>query len=338
MDRQRQPLDVAVIATETTGTAGAVSIVDILAAVGQAWETLHGETRLPLFAPRLVTVDGAAIRGPGGLLVEPHGSFATLPRPDVAIIPDLRLDRTVPVPPGFGPVLDYLRAVHAAGGVVASTCSGSVVLAASGLLDGEVATTHWGYRDMIARFYPRVRLQIERVLVPAGDGHRLITAGGASSWHDLLLYLVARFGGPDQARRVAKVFLLQSHAQGQLPFAGLTALRQHEDEAIRSAQLWIADHYREVNPVAAMAAALQLSERGFSGRFRRATGLTPLAYVQTVRIEEAKQLLETTTMPVDEIAAEVGYSEPAGFRRLFRRMVGVTPSAYRRQSLALTWV
>jgi transcriptional regulator GlxA family with amidase domain len=122
-----------------------------------------------------------------------------------------------------------------------------------------------------------------------------------------------------------------------LPFAGLTARRQHNDEMVKAAQLWIADNYMAANPVAAMASACGLTERSFHTRFKRATGMSPMDYVQTIRIEEAKQLLETSGMSLEEIAVEVGYAEPASFRRLFGRLVGVSPSAYRRQHLPATF-
>jgi transcriptional regulator GlxA family with amidase domain len=240
------------------------------------------------------------------------------------------------LPEYYASIADWLKAVHTKGAIIASVCSGSLLLGQTGLLDGEDATSHWGYCDAMTRSFPKIRVRKERILVPAGIGHRLITAGGATSWYDLLLYLIGRFAGPEEARRVAKVFLLQSHGQGQLPFAGLTARRQHNDKIVKAAQLWIADNYMAANPVAAMASACSLTERSFHTRFKRATGMSPMDYVQTIRVEEAKQLLETSEMPLEEIADEVGYAEPASFRRLFRRLVGVSPSAYRRQHLPVS--
>jgi transcriptional regulator GlxA family with amidase domain len=128
---------------------------------------------------------------------------------------------------------------------------------------------------------------------------------------------------------LSKLFLLDWHLDGQLPFTALTVGRNHEDQLVTAAQVWAADNYANLNPVAAMAAASGLTERSFLRRFKKATGQSPLEYVQTLRIEEAKQMLETTTMSFDEIAAEVGYTEPSAFRHLFRKLVGMTASAYR---------
>jgi transcriptional regulator GlxA family with amidase domain len=175
-----------------------------------------------------------------------------------------------------------------------------------------------------------VRVRPERALVAAGPGARVITAGGYASWQDLVLYLVERFVGPERARQAAKVHLLQWHAAGQLPFAALAATAQHGDRAVRRAQEWLAENYRAAHPVAGMAARVGLPERSFKRRFRAATGLSPLDYAQALRVEEAKQMLETGRLPVDAVAAEVGYEDPAFFRRLFRRHVAMAPAAYRR--------
>lgn len=158
-----------------------------------------------------------------------------------------------------------------------------------------------------------------------------MTAGAAASWTDLVLYLVARFCGEEEARRTAKLFLFGDRTDGQLPFAARVRPRQHEDAAIAAAQVWIADNYAAPNPVAGMTEASGLAPRTFKRRFEAATGYGPLDYVQSLRIEEAKQMLETVDDPIDAIAMEVGYAEPAAFRRLFKRLTGLSPLPYRQK-------
>jgi transcriptional regulator GlxA family with amidase domain len=327
-----RPLVTAIVATPEAGAAGLFSIVDVLSSVGRDWALLRGgDPSPPAFAPRLVSLDGAPYVGLNGVLIHPNAALADLSQPDLVIVPDLHLDPARPFPNGYAAIADWIRTAHADGALVASVCSGALLLAQTGLLDGQDATTHWGYCDALARRHPAIRVRRERVLVPAGDGHRLITAGGASSWHDLLLYLIGRVAGAEEARRIAKLYLLQWHTDGQLPYAALTAGRNAEDRIVASAQVWVADHYSEANPVAGMVALSGLSERSFLRRFRAATGMTPRDYVQSLRVEEAKHLLETTPMSVDDIGGAVGYAEPAAFRHSFRRRVGISPSAYRRQ-------
>jgi transcriptional regulator GlxA family with amidase domain len=328
----QRPLVTAVLATPETGTAGTFIIMDLLFAVGQLWEMLHGEAPgAPRFLPRLLTADGKPYKDIHGVVITPHGAIADYPAPDIVMIPELTIDPWQPMPESFAVISEWIRGAYANGALVASLCSGSVLLSETGLLEGQDATSHWGYCDAIASRHPGIRVRKERVLVLAGDGHRLITTGGFSSWHDLLLYLVGRIAGAEEARRLAKLFLLDWHSDGQLPFAALTVGRRHSDPLVTAAQIWAADNYADLNPVAAMAAESGLTERSFLRRFRRATGQSPLEYVQTLRIEEAKQMLETSDMPLDEIGEEIGYSEPSAFRHLFRKLVGVTPSAYRRR-------
>jgi transcriptional regulator GlxA family with amidase domain len=329
---QTRPLLTAVVATPETGTAGTFIVMDLLSAVGNFWEMVHRETpQPPLFLPRLVTFDGEPYRDLHGVQITPHGSFEDFPKPDIVIIPELAIDPWKPLPNSFAAVADWLSSTYEDGAILASLCSGSVLLSETGLLEGQEATSHWAYCDAISTRHPGIKMRKERVLVPAGEGHRLITTGGFSSWHDLLLYLVGRIAGAEEARRLAKLFLLDWHADGQLPFAALTVGRKHDDPLVTAAQVWAANNYANANPVAAMAAESGLTERSFLRRFKKATGQSPLEYIQTMRIEEAKQALETTDDPFDAIAAEVGYSEPSAFRHLFRKLVGVTPSAYRRR-------
>ena len=171
--------------------------------------------------------------------------------------------------------------------------------------------------------------------MPAGPDARIITSGGAGTWEDLALYLIRHFCGEPEAVKTAKIFLLGDRSEGQLPYAAMTRPRRHEDGVIADCQVWIAENYTAANPVSRMVARSGLTERTFKRRFRAATGYTPVAYVQTLRIEEAKQQLETGTLPTEEIGASVGYEDPAFFRRLFKRHTGVTPARYRQRVRAV---
>ncbi|HEY9038764.1 MAG TPA: helix-turn-helix domain-containing protein [Roseovarius sp.] len=326
----------AVIGSRIAGTSVLFSILDVLASVGRDWEMLHGlPTAEPIFHVSLRTLDGAPYWDINGRKITPDAALNERPVPDLIIVPDLLFDPNRGLPEDFAPVAEWIGEAYARGAIVTSVCSGAVLLGAAGLLDGKEATTHWGYADMLGRTYPDVKVCRERILVPAGDGHRVITAGGTSAWADLMLYLIGRFAGADEARRIAKIYLIDPHSDGQLSYASLTAGRQHDDHLVADAQIWAAQNYDTPSPVAAMAARSGLTERGFHRRFRKATGQAPASYVQTLRVEEAKQLLETTAVPIDDIAAEVGYSEPSSFRSAFRKRVGLSASAYRKKWRAL---
>jgi transcriptional regulator GlxA family with amidase domain len=334
MDSGQKPIETVIVSLPEMTATGMIMMVDVLSSVGRDWELLHGRTPLPpAFSPMMLSLDGEPFLGPNGVIVTPHGALSDRPAPDIVIVPDIIVDLTQPYPNSYNAVVDWIRAAYQTGAIICSVCSGSLLLAEAGLLDGKDAATHWGYASQMSARYPKVRVRRERILIPAGEGHRIISAGGASSWHDLLLYLIGRFVSSEEARRIAKIFLLQWHSEGQLPFASLTVGRQHEDQLIAAAQIWAAENYPRPNPVAEMAARSGLTERSFLRRFRAATGQSPLEYIQTLRMEEAKQMLETSDMSLDNVAAEVGYVEPASFRRLFRKLVGLTPSDYRRRSM-----
>jgi transcriptional regulator GlxA family with amidase domain len=143
--------------------------------------------------------------------------------------------------------------------------------------------------------------------------------------------LISRICGPEQALRTTKIFLLSDHTCGQLPFAVMTPRRQQADAVIGDCQAWIAENYASSNPVAGMAARAGLQPRTFARRFRSATEYQPMDYVHAIRIEEAKQLLETSDISVEEVSHAVGYEDLTSFRRLFKRKGGLTPAAYRRK-------
>ncbi len=295
---------------------------------------LHGtQPKARVFEAKMLSVDGKEYQDINGRRIVPDGVLKDIGQPDLVIVPDLHLAPNEPLPDEFYKLAPWLKEVHSNGAMVTSVCSGALLLAAAGLLDGLDATTHWGYCDVIARGFPEVKVRRERILIPAGEGHRIVTAGGASAWGDLVLYLVGRISGQDDARHLAKVYLLQPHSEGQLHYASLVAGTQQEDAVISDAQVWAADNYAISSPVAAMAARSGLTERSFLRRFRKATGQTPVEYIQTLRVEEAKQMLETTDLPIDDIAAEVGYTEPSSFRNAFRKYVGMPASTYRKKRL-----
>ena len=330
-------INTVVVGSRLAGSAVLFSILDVLASVGRDWAMLHGiPAAEPVFQVGLRTLDGEPYRDINGRKITPDAKLDEQPVPEVIIVPDLMFAPESGLPDDFATMADWISDAHARGAIVASVCSGAVLLGMAGLLDGKEATTHWGYADMLGQNFPKVNVCRERILVPTGEGHRVITAGGMSAWEDLMLYLIGRFAGAEEARRIAKIYLIDPHLDGQLIYASLTSARQHNDQLIAGAQVWAAQHYDTPSPVAAMAERSGMTERGFHRRFRKATGQAPVEYIQTLRVEEAKQLLETTAAPIDEIAAEVGYTEPSSFRSAFRKRVGVSASAYRKKWQALS--
>ena len=327
----KKPLDVSVLATPDAEPGVIFGIYDALWAAGLLWNRVMGEPENPVFAPHIIGETAEPLETATGTLLQPHRSIAEGTPTDIVFIPSLLADFDLVFAERNRQLIDWLLSIYDAGTHIVSSCTGSFVLAASGLLDGREATTHWAFVDKMKTDYPAINVRGDRILVAADDEARIVTAGGASSWTDLVLYLAGRFGSPEDARHLAKMSLFDWHHGGQNPYARLTTGRHASDAVIADLQTWLAEHYAGTEVVAAMSARSGLSAKTLARRFRAATGYTPLDYVQTLRIEEAKQLLETTDTAVEAVAEAVGYQDASSFVRLFKRRVGDTPAAYRRR-------
>lgn len=336
MSEPNGKLVVALLAVPESTASTLHGMYDLLMSAGRDWDWLiRGRPAEPKIRPVIVSADGRRFRAANGLCVEPAGTLEECSAPDVVVVLDLMVSPDADLAGRHVREHEWLRRRYAAGATLAAACSGALVLAEAGLLDGQDATTHWAYCATLARRYPRVRVHPHRALVVSGEGQRLVLAGGGTSWHDLSLFLIARFLGIEEAMRVARLYLLDWHEIGQLPYAALARQRQVDDAVIAACQEWIARHYDEDAPVAAMARRSGLPERSFKRRFAHATGMALLEYVHILRLEEAKHLLETSNLPIEAVANEVGYEDASFFGRLFRRKVGLTPAQYRRRFAAL---
>jgi transcriptional regulator GlxA family with amidase domain len=284
----------------------------------------------------VVSRDGRPFQAANGILVTPDASLQECPHPDIAVVSDLMIPPGEDAGEAHEDEVRWLRQAWDAGATLCSSCSGALLLARTGLLDGHDATSHWAYCDFLAREYPLTRWHADRGLVAAGPGQRLLMAGSGAAWHLLALALIARFASPEEAMQVARVNLFAGQDVTAVAYASLTRGQRADDPAIGRCQVWAASGYREDNPVRQMVALAGLPERTFKRRFTEGTGMSPLDYIHTVRLEEAKQLLETTDMAVEAIAMEVGYQDASFFGRLFRRKASLTPAQYRRRFGALS--
>jgi len=266
-----------------------------------------------------------------GVPITVQRAIETIETTDIVIVPSILL------PPGgwrkgrYPLLVDWIHAMHDRGAVVCSACSGIFLLAETGLFDGKDATVHFGYAQAFATTFPTVPIHPERVLMISGVREELLSSGASTTWHDLVLYLIARYSGATTAQEVARLFALQWHQDGLTPYMIFEGRSDHGDSDIQSAQRWLSEHFSIANPVDEMIKRSNLAERTFKRRFTHATGITPVAYVQRLRIEDAKRRLERTDASVDEISWRVGYEDAAFFRRLFKRTTGLAPGAYRKR-------
>jgi transcriptional regulator GlxA family with amidase domain len=331
-----RPVSVAILAVPEAGASTIYGMFDLFMSAGRDWGLIvDGHPGPQHFAPEVVARSRQPFAAGNGVLIRPDAALAERSTPDILCIPELLVPPTESIDGRFIDEIDWVKRAYAGGATIATACSGALLLAEGGLLDGYDATTHWAYCNVMKKRYPAVRVHTQRALVIAGHEQRLVMAGGGTSWLDLALYVIARFSDITTAMQVARVNLIDCHTVGQQPFARLAQTRQVEDAVIARCQQWVAEHYDDDTPVARMARLSGLAERSFTRRFRQATGMAPLEYIHTMRLEEAKHLLESSNTPVEVVANEVGYEDTAFFSRLFRRKVGLTPAQYRRRFGAL---
>ena len=333
MPTEPQVISVRLLAVPETTASILYAFLDVLGGFKENWSKLSGrlEADHPAFDAKIISPIETMFTSTSGIPIAPHESLHANAVPDVIIVPDVTIGLDEDPRGRWPESADWLRRMHEAGATVCSVCTGSLLLADAGILDGRPASTHWAYVDMFRRCYPAVALQPERLFVPGDAERHVVTTGGPATWEELALYLIAHYCGEAAAIQASKVFLLGDRGEGQLIYAALHRPRRHEDAVVADAQAWLADNYARPNPVTRLVERSGLAERTFKRRFTAATGYTPIDYVQTLRVEEAKQLLESSATPIDEVGAAVGYEDPTFFRRLFKRTTGVTPSRYRQR-------
>jgi transcriptional regulator GlxA family with amidase domain len=324
-------IETLIVAVPETAGSALYGMVDVLAATGSVWETLaRAGAPSRRFNVRIASLSPRSFRCGHGIPVAPDVAIRDDPKAQIVVVPELWLGPDEHVEGRYPALIAWLRARYRSGSYIYSACSGALMLAATGLLDGRDATSHWGYQDLFRSRYPQIRFRPEPALCFADPAGRLVTAGGTTSWHDLALHIIARHASPGEALRIAKVYLLKSHDEGQLPYTPLIRPLPHADAAVRTCEKWLSEHFREAKAVAGAVRHARVPERTLKRRFKICTGVALIDYVQNLRIEEAKRLLESTGRAADEISVDVGYEDPSFFRRLFKRRTGLSPSQYRR--------
>lgn len=311
-------IQVGVLAISGCLTSAVYGVIEILALANSLVES-------ELFKTKVFTVDGHPVTSYTGSTIAPEGALDDA-QLDIMILPPI-MDALEEVL-NTERIVEWLADHHTSGGQVATVCAGSFLLAETGMLDGRDATTHWNLAEMFRRRYPAVNLQVQRLLVDCGD---YICCGGVSAWMDLALHLVTRHAGREISRQCAKILLMDPHREHQTPYGMGGFQKNHNDAAILKAQTLIEEKYATSIAIGEIAREVALGERTFQRRFRLATGQSPSLYLQQVRMEAAQVLLETTDKSVEAVAETVGYSDYSAFRKLFKRIMGTTPSAHRQR-------
>jgi transcriptional regulator GlxA family with amidase domain len=313
--------------------------VDVLAVANSVWRrSAPTATPAPLFAWSVESVSGRSVSSATGHAIAVDAAIGVRKRADIVVVfgsfigsgVEAFLQHWDESRDKLQPLLHSLRAVHRRGTSVASICSGAFLLAEAGILDGGKATTHWALADAMQRRYPGIAVLGDEVLV---DGGRTVCAGAITSYLNLALHLVERFGGIALASATAKLMLIDRQRLSQASYRSLTVQAQasHADDLVAKAQRLLEQHLKDGIRLPLLADRLAVSERTLSRRFLKAIGQSPMQYLRSVRIDHAKNLLEATRLSVQSVGEKAGCEDASTFRRLFKKETGLTPREYRQR-------
>jgi len=257
--------------------------------------------------------------------VKPHTHISAISKTNLIIIPSLNHSYEKAVK-GNKLLIDWVEQQYKNGAEVASICTGAFILASSGILDGRNCSTHWAAAENFRKMFPEVHLQPDKLIT---DENGIYTNGGAYSFLNLIVYLVEKYYDRQTAIFCSKVFQIEMDRQSQSPFIIFTGQKQHGDEMVKEAQLYIESKLHEKISVEDISSKFAVARRHFDRRFIKATGNTPVEYSQRVKIEWAKKAFENTRKTINEVMYDVGYSDVKAFREVFRKITGISPLEYR---------
>jgi transcriptional regulator GlxA family with amidase domain len=315
--------------------SGLTGPIDIFTTANAVWADRNGKPRgtAALLEWRVESLDGKPVRTASGQIINVDGSINARTSADAVIV-------TAPFVADMAcflekrdalePLFSALRRQHERGALIASYCTGSFLLAEAGLLNGRIATTHWAHAKAFAKRYPRAELRVAEALT---EQNRIICSGAVTSYLNLALRLVEKLVGANLAATTGKMLLIDANRISQSPYATLATqdAQTHSDMLVARAQRWMEKNLQQNFRLADLARHLVVSERTVNRRFKRAIGEAPLRYLQSLRIDVAKQLLETKELNVDAVSARVGYGDLSTFRQLFKREAGLSPREYQRR-------
>lgn len=318
------------LAAENCLASGIVSMLDLLVIANRWHEHLSGKSE-PLFASEIVSLGGAQLTNGGCIQLVPSRAVGEIVKTDFILLPPF-----LPLPDfsteEFTQIRDWIRCRHDDGVPIAAMCTGSFLLAETGLLDGRSATTNWQFASRFRKKYPHVRLGVEALLT---EDCGLICTGAATSIYHLGLMIVGRYGSAELASMCAKALLVDSSRSSQAPYFVRLQNKYHNDEEILKAQRYVEQNFPKICRIDEVADHVRMSSRHFKRRFRQATGQSPIQYLQLVRIDAAKQRLELSHDTIEQITVDVGYEDSCTFRRLFKNVTTLSPREYRDKFLRM---
>lgn len=319
--------EIVVVAFNNCLTSSVIGMLDVIEICNSFWK-MQNNTETNYFKVKLVSVDGEPIRSFNSIPIKPDCSLNMVGHTDLVIVPPVMSEIDAALRENVR-LIPWLRDFHACGGTVASVCTGIFFLGESGLLQGRTATTNPLMASVFQDRFPNIHLDLDRILI---DQDGVITAGPTYAFVDLMIYLVEKSCGSEVALQCSKLLLHDKNRSCQAPYFLSTLKRPHKDEEIGEAQNWLESHRENASiTIESVANQFNMSPRNFVRRFHKATGETPLNYLQRLRVDRAKNILEQSNKTIDEITCDVGYTDTRSFGRLFRKYTSLSPSEYRKR-------
>jgi len=277
----------------------------------------------PFFDVKTVNADGRPITTWDGMEVKPDGSINEAVDSDTILIPPADATDTLPAE-----AVSWIQNCHSQGTHIASICLGAFLLAKTGILNNKRATTHWGYVNRLRQQFPLIKVEPDQLIIDNGD---IFCSGGSNAGGDLALYLVAKYCGEKVASQTARMMLMDSDRRYQSTYSVLQMEKHQVGKEVAQVQNWLDDHYNKEITVDLLAEKAGMSRRTFERHFKNATGNSPRRYLQLIRVENAKQLLEYSDITFDEITYLVGYEDSSTFSRMFKKTTGLSPNSYKKK-------
>lgn len=315
-------MNVTILVMDQCSAASAAVAVEVFELANHFSE--HEE---PIFNIVIASLEGRNVNAYAGQQIKVEKSLAEIQRTDLVVIPGflLTLKEVIPEFTKYG---DWLRSQHAQGAEIATMCTAAFVLAENGMLDFIRVTTHWAFASLLSRKHPKAIVNADQIL---SEDNRIITSAGSTATLDMMLYLVRKFADFNLAHMCSRYLLIDSVRTDQTCYVLWSMPKGHGDLKILEVQTWLEENLGGQLVINDVAEMFGFGIRNFKRRFSEATGYTPINYIQTIRLERAKILLETTNLGFDSITREVGYSDSNSFRQLFSKRVGLPPAAYRKK-------
>ncbi|WP_335966363.1 helix-turn-helix domain-containing protein [Galbibacter sp. PAP.153] len=261
----------------------------------------------------------------GLFCVRPQTDISVIKKTDLIVIPSLNHNYEKALN-GNRLLIEWIKTQYKSGAEIASICTGAFLLAAAGLLNNRTCSTHWAASENFRKRFPNVNLQTDKLIT---DENGIYTNGGAYSFLNLMVYLVEKCYDRQTAVYCSKVFQIEMDRQSQSSFIIFKGQKMHGDEMVKEAQAYIESASHQKISIMELSSKFPVSRRQFDRRFIKATGNTPMEYIQRVKVEVAKKSLETTRKTINEVMYEVGYSDEKAFREVFRKITGLSPWEYK---------